>query len=113
MTVLRQANVTPESIAEGRTRYLVHTDDLMVVVINFVDGPTSEPDPPHSHPHQQVTYVAEGEVMFFIDQEPHKLGPGDLITVPSNAPHTIQLLSDKVRLVDTFSPIREDFLQAD
>jgi quercetin dioxygenase-like cupin family protein len=112
MTVLRQSDVTPEPIAEGRARYLVHTDDLMVVVIDFVDGPASEPDPPHSHPHQQITYVAEGALYFFIDGEPHKLGPGDLITVPSSVPHTIQLLSEKVRLVDTFSPIREDFLQA-
>lgn len=111
MTVLRRAAATPDPIGEGRTRYLVHTDDLMVVVIDFEDGPTAQPDPPHSHPHQQITYVAEGELLFFIDGEPHALGPGDLITVPSNAPHTIQLLSDRVRLVDTFSPIREDFLK--
>jgi len=112
MTVLHRAKAAHEPIAKGRTRYLVHTDDLMVVVIDFADGPASEPDPPHSHPHQQITYVAEGEVLFFIEDEPHKLGPGDLITVPPDAPHTIQLLSESVRLVDTFSPIREDFLQA-
>ncbi|MCD4686990.1 MAG: cupin domain-containing protein [Anaerolineae bacterium] len=113
MTVLRQNEVTPESIGEGRTRYLVHTNDLMMVVIDFVDGPASAPDPPHSHPHEQITYVAEGELLFFLDGEPHKLGPGNMITVASDVPHTIQLLSDKVRLVDTFSPIREEFLPAD
>jgi len=112
MTVLRRAEAAFEPISEGRTRYLVHTDDMMVVVIDFEDGPASEPDPPHSHPHQQITYVAEGELIFFIDGEPHTLGPGDLITVPSNAPHTIQLRSETVRLVDTFSPIREDFLKS-
>jgi quercetin dioxygenase-like cupin family protein len=83
---------------------------LMVVVIDFTDGPSAEPDPPHAHPHEQVTYVAEGEVLFFIDGEPTRLAAGDLITVPPNAPHSIQLLSNPVRLVDTFSPIREDFL---
>jgi hypothetical protein len=35
----------------------------------------------------------------------------DMITVPPDAPHTIQLLAEKVRLVDTFNPIREDFLE--
>jgi quercetin dioxygenase-like cupin family protein len=55
--------------------------------------------------------VAEGELYFFIDGEPHKLEPGDLITVPPNVPHTIQLLSERVRLVDTFTPIRADFLK--
>ena len=111
MPVLKRDAVTPEPIAPGRTRYLAHTPNLMVVVIDFEDGPADQPDPPHSHPHEQVTYVAEGELLFFIDDIPHKLGPGDLITVESNVPHFIQLLSSKVRLVDTFNPIREDFLK--
>jgi quercetin dioxygenase-like cupin family protein len=81
----------------------------MMVVIDFEDGPADEPDPPHSHPHEQITYVAAGELLFFIDGTPHQLGPGDLITVPPDVPHSIQLLSENVRLVDTFSPIREDF----
>jgi quercetin dioxygenase-like cupin family protein len=110
MNVIRSADTPLEEIAEGRTRYLANTDDLMVVVIDFVDGPSDEPDPPHSHPHQQITYVAEGELYFFIDGTPHRLAQGDMITVPSGVPHTIQLLSEQVRLVDTFSPVREDFL---
>lgn len=110
MTVVKQATVEPEIIADGRARYLAHTPNLMVVIIDFTDGPQEQPDPPHSHPHEQVTYVAEGELLFFIDGEPHELSTGDLITVPSDAPHTIQLLSEKVRLVDTFTPIRQEFL---
>jgi quercetin dioxygenase-like cupin family protein len=111
MGPVKRAESTLEPIAEGRTRYLAHTAHLMMVVIDFEDGPSAEPDPPHSHPHEQVTYVAAGELLFFLDSEPHRLGPGDMITVPPNVPHTIQLLSDRVRLVDTFSPIRDDFLK--
>lgn len=112
MSAVKQAEVPRETIAPGRTRYLAHTDHLMMVVIDFEDGPADQPDPPHSHPHEQVTYVAAGEVLFFLDKAPHRLGPGDMITVPPDVPHTIQLLSDRVQLVDTFSPIREDFLKA-
>jgi quercetin dioxygenase-like cupin family protein len=111
MTVVKSAATTPEVIAPGRTRYLAHTDALMVVVIDFEDGPSAIPDPPHHHPHQQVTYVAAGEVYFFIDGQPHHLEPGDLITVQPDVPHSIQLLSTHVRLVDTFTPIRADFLK--
>lgn len=111
MTVVRRQDTPLESIAPGRARYLAHTDDLMVVVIEFEDGPAAEPDPPHSHPHQQVTYVAEGELYFFVDGTPHRLAAGDLITVPSNVPHTIQLLTARARLVDTFTPVRADFLK--
>lgn len=111
MTVIRRNEVEKETIAEGRLRYLAHTDRLMAVVIDFTDGPQNEPDPPHSHPHEQITYVAEGELLFFIDGEPHQLAPGDLITVPGDVPHTIQLLSDTVRLVDMFTPLRDEFLK--
>jgi quercetin dioxygenase-like cupin family protein len=111
MGVIRAAEVTPETIAPMRERYLAHTDNLMVVVIDFNDGPTAAPDPPHAHPHEQISYVASGEVIFFLDGEPTRLGPGDLITIPPDVPHTVQLLSPHVRLVDTFYPLREDFLK--
>ena len=110
MSVLREAEVSKESIADRRERYITHTDNLMMVVIDFNDGPTTEPDPAHSHPHEQVSYVAAGEVIFFLDGEPHPLKPGDMFTVPANIPHTVQLLTPHVRLVDTFTPLREDFL---
>ncbi len=111
MTIIRRNDTLPETIAPGRTRYLAHTNNLMVVVIDFEDGPSAQPDPPHRHPHEQVTYVAEGELYFFIDGEPHRLSAGDLVTVPGDVPHSIQLLSARVRLVDTFTPIRADFLK--
>ena len=110
MAIIKHSQAPKETIAEGRTRFLAQTDRLMTAVIDFRDGPTSEPDPPHSHPHEQITYVAEGEIFFCLENEKHHLRAGDLFTVPGNVPHSVQLLSDKVRLVDTFTPIREDFL---
>jgi quercetin dioxygenase-like cupin family protein len=110
MTVVKFAETELTQIQPGRRRYLARTDHLMVVVIDFEDGPANKPDPPHSHPHEQVTYVADGELYFFIDGTPHKLGPGDLITVPGGVPHTIQLLTRTARLVDTFTPIRDEFI---
>src|SRR5690606_9156179 len=100
-----EREVTPEIVGEGRARYLAHTDHLMMVVIDCTDGPKTQPDPPHQHPHEQVTYVAVGDVIFFIDGTPHTLTAGDMIAVPPNLPHTIQPLSAHVRLIDTFTPI--------
>jgi quercetin dioxygenase-like cupin family protein len=98
------------TIQPGRERYLAHTDHLMMVVLDFDDGPGAQPDPPHSHPHEQITYVAEGKVIFFLGDSPHELSAGDMIAVPPDVPHAIQLLTAHARLVDTFNPIREDFL---
>ncbi|MFT5697479.1 MAG: quercetin dioxygenase-like cupin family protein [Desulforhopalus sp.] len=110
MGIVKETDTTKEVIGEKRTRYLTHTDSLMMVVIDFNDGPTNAPDPPHSHPHEQVSYVAEGEVLFFLDGEPHQLAKGDMFTVPPDVLHSVQLLTSHVRLVDTFTPLREDFL---
>jgi quercetin dioxygenase-like cupin family protein len=110
MGTVKQSEVTSEYVARGRRRYVAHTDRLMVVVVDFDDGPTAEPDPPHTHPHEQVTYVAAGEILLFLNGESTHLGPGDLFTVPPNVSHTIQLLTRHVRLVDAFTPLREDFL---
>jgi quercetin dioxygenase-like cupin family protein len=112
MGIVKSAEVVPEEIAPGRRRYLAHTDKLMMVVIDFYDGPTDQPDPPHTHPHEQVSYVASGEVIFFLGDEPHRLGPGDIYSVPPDVPHSVQLLTEHVRLVDTFHPIRQEFLSS-
>ncbi len=110
MGVLREADVTKEVIGEKRDRYITHTDNLMMVVIDFNDGPTNEPDPAHDHPHEQVTYVAAGKLLFFLDGESTEVGPGDMITIPADIPHSVQLLTEHVRLIDTFTPLRQDFL---
>lgn len=110
MAVLRYDKAPVEQIREGVERRLGHTEKLMIVVIDFDDGPKEEPDPPHAHPHEQVSYVAEGEILFLLDGQVERLGPGDVFLVPSGKPHSIQQLTEHVRLVDCFTPIREDFL---
>ena len=111
MAVKRYIEMKADLIREGVERRLGYTDNLMMVIIDFEDGPQTEPDPPHAHPHEQVSYVAEGEIFFFLEDECERLGPGDMFLVPPDMPHSIQLLSKHVRLVDCFHPIREDFLK--
>jgi quercetin dioxygenase-like cupin family protein len=93
----------------GMTRRVAHLNNIMVAVID-VEEPMEEPDPPHSHPHEQITYVAEGDLWFIIGIERYRLQKGDLIVIPAEEPHTIQTISRDVRLIDSFSPVREDFL---
>ena len=111
MTATLRDTTPRTTIAAGRERYLTHTDRMMMVVIDFDDGPASEPDPPHQHPHEQITYVAEGELLFIVGETTHHVRAGDMVAVPPNVPHTVQILSPSARLVDAFHPVREDFLQ--
>ena len=80
-------------------------------MVDFNDGPASTPDPPHAHSHEQVSYVAAGEIILVMGEEKTRLSAGDLFTVPANIPHAVQTLSSYVRLIDAFNPTRKDFLK--
>ncbi|WP_159519283.1 cupin domain-containing protein [Sunxiuqinia indica] len=112
MATLKFEEIPYEIVREGLNRKIIHTDSLMTVLIDFTDGPWTKPEPKHSHPHEQTSYIADGKIIFFCDgEEPKELVAGDMFAVPSGVPHTIQLLSETARLVDSFNPIREDFLK--
>ena len=111
VAAMRASAEPPESLREGLSRRIIRTSHLMSVVLDFEGGPWEKPEPFHSHPHEQTTYVASGEVLFCSEgSAPERLGCGDMVAIPSGVPHSIQLLSGSARLVDTFHPIREDFL---
>jgi quercetin dioxygenase-like cupin family protein len=111
MPVFNESKNKPEKLSPYFERRITHLDNLMVVVCDFTNGPAAEPDKPHSHPHEQITYIAEGELFFFLGDEKYHLKKGDIYTVPSGLPHCIQNISSFVRLIDTFTPIRKDFLK--
>lgn len=111
MPVLKFDDTPAEVLREGLERKIIHTGDLMTVVIDFTDGPWEEPEPPHSHPHMQTTYVAAGEITFYCEGEPDQhLKAGDMFAVPSGKKHTIKVITPHVRLIDNFTPLREEFL---
>lgn len=101
----------PIKVSDNVTRRYAYLNNLMIVIVDFENGPMSEPDPFHSHEAEQTSYVAEGEVLVMIGNEKKQLKAGDVFIVPSGVPHTVQSLSPKLRLIDSFNPIREDFIQ--
>jgi quercetin dioxygenase-like cupin family protein len=112
VSVVSYRNSQGERFRAGCERRIVHTSQLMTVLLDLENGPWAAADPYHSHPHEQTTFVSEGEVLFLVEGDaPRHLRPGDLVAIPSGRPHAIQLLSEHARLVDSFNPVREDFLK--
>jgi quercetin dioxygenase-like cupin family protein len=111
MAIMQDDKTEGKQIAPGISRKLIYLNGLMSAVLDFTNGPQEKPDPPHSHSHEQISYVAEGEIYVFIDGEKTHLKKGDVFAVQGDVPHCIQTLTPHVRLVDNFSPIREDFLK--
>lgn len=101
-----------EVLNERMKRKIISTDNLMTVLVEFSGGPWPEADPLHNHPHEQTSYIAEGEVIFYTEGEPERLmKAGDMIAFPPYQKHAVKLLTKTARLIDSFSPIREDFLK--
>ncbi len=112
MPVLKFKDIPYQKVKEGLQRKIISTSNLMTVLIDFSNGPWEEPEPPHSHSHEQISYVVSGEIIFYCEGgEDQHLVSGDMFAVPSGKMHTIKLLTKEVRLIDSFTPVREDFLE--
>jgi quercetin dioxygenase-like cupin family protein len=65
--------------------------------------------PEHSHPNEQVTYILEGALKFWIDGKIIVVHAGEVLTIPPNMPHKAEALEDTVDL-DIFHPPRADWM---
>jgi quercetin dioxygenase-like cupin family protein len=64
--------------------------------------------PRHSHPHEQSTYVLEGELEFELGGEIRIIRAGELVIVPGGVEHFVKVGPVLTRVLDNFSPVRED-----
>ena len=65
--------------------------------------------PEHSHVNEQLTYILEGVLRFWIDGRVIDVHAGEVLCIPSNMPHKAEALEDTVDL-DVFYPPRQDWL---
>ncbi len=78
------------------------------MLISLVDLEPNTVIPAHSHPHEQGTYILEGELEMNLDGERRTLRPGDLVIIPGGVDHSVIVAANPVKLLDIFSPVRED-----
>jgi len=65
--------------------------------------------PEHSHHNEQLTYIVEGALKFWIDGQEITVHAGETLCIPSNMPHKAEALEDTVDL-DVFTPPRADWI---
>ncbi|MEM7701578.1 MAG: cupin domain-containing protein [Pseudomonadota bacterium] len=105
------ASKTPkEYLGDGISRQILgYGPEVMIVRVWFERGAVGIV---HSHPHSQSTYVESGVFEIFIDGVKRELTAGDSFYVAPNLDHGAVCRVAGV-LVDTFSPVRADFLKAE
>ncbi len=109
MTFFHDKDIKTEVVDEGKVTRKIrgYNNQLMAVEVFFENGGIGTV---HKHVHDQVTYVLEGSFEFTVEDEVSVVNQGDSIVINSNIEHGARVLSDKGRLLDMFSPMREDFL---
>jgi unsaturated pyranuronate lyase len=65
--------------------------------------------PEHSHHNEQLTYILDGALKFWIDGREIVVDAGEVLCIPANMPHKAEALEDTVDL-DVFSPPRADWI---
>jgi quercetin dioxygenase-like cupin family protein len=65
--------------------------------------------PEHSHHNEQITYVLEGALKFWIDGKVLVVNAGEVLTIPPHMPHKAEALEYTVDL-DVFNPPRADWI---
>lgn len=90
-----------------KRKVLAYSKNIMNVELWFEPGAKGEM---HSHPHEQIGYVIQGSLVFHEEgKEDVTLQEGDSYIVAPNIAHGIDCLT-KVKLLDIFTPMREDFV---
>ena len=111
MPVILKGEGKKKELIPGIEARVVSLDSLMTLISEINFGIQQEPLPFHAHPAEQTTYILDGELSVFIEgEEETRLKPGDMYYVGSNVPHTIQSHSEKIRVIESFSPPREEFI---
>ncbi|GAB4246761.1 MAG: cupin domain-containing protein [Ekhidna sp.] len=106
MSFVQLSAIKPKEIIPGYTVRFVHTGNMTFA---YWDVKAGSPLPEHSHHHEQVANVLDGEYELTIDGETKRLKPGQVAVIPSNVKHSGMAITD-CKLLDVFCPVREDYL---
>ena len=98
-------NIKPKQLAEGIQGFYAHGEKHTMGLVELKKGSIV---PLHSHPHEQITFILEGQLDMNIDGKDYSLTPGAYHIIHSNIPHSAVAVAD-CKLIDTFSPVREDY----
>ena len=104
--VVEVAKVPPVSLGPGINTNIVCGKDL---TLSFATIAPNAVGAMHSHPHEQMIYVLEGEADLILDGKSFYLKAGDTMSVPSNLAHTGQARAAGCRFLEIFTPARKDF----
>ncbi len=105
--VIRYPDVPTIDLVSGIKAHIVSHDKI---TLSFA---SCEPDaqlPSHRHPNEQMLIVLDGAMDLAIEGKKYHLESGDVAVLPSNTEHGAYVSDKGCRVIDVFSPPRQDFV---
>src|SRR3954466_7904199 len=109
VTFHRWDDMPVEEVSDQLGRRLITGNKMMLTHVYLKKGCIV---PQHSHDNEQLTYILEGALHFWIGDEGEEevtVRKGEVLVIPSNVKHKAEALEDTLD-VDVFCPPREDWL---
>jgi quercetin dioxygenase-like cupin family protein len=109
VTFYRWDEMPKENVSAMLSRRLVTGERIMLAHVYLKKGCVV---PRHQHDNEQITYILEGALHFWIGEDEKQevvVRPGEVLHIPSNVWHKAEALEDTLD-VDVFSPPRQDWL---
>ncbi len=103
---IQWTSVALEDLNPLLQRHFIVGQDLMLARVLLKKGCIV---PEHSHHNEQITYILEGALKFWIDGQVIVVNAGEVLTIPPHMPHKAEAMEDTVDL-DVFNPPRADWI---
>ncbi len=108
-TLHRWEDMPREELKDGVQRRFVSTERMMIAHIDFDEGAVV---PRHEHENEQLTYILEGTLRFWLGDDESQVvdvHAGEVLHIPSRVPHRAEAL-ERTLDCDIFCPPRQDWL---
>jgi quercetin dioxygenase-like cupin family protein len=105
----RWEDLPKEMLKPDLGRRLISTERMMLAHVYLEKGCLV---PMHSHENEQLTYILEGALRFWLGEDAEEVvdvAAGEVLHIPSNLPHKAEALETTLD-VDIFCPPRQDWL---
>lgn len=103
---IRWNDVEQEKLNPLLDRQMITGENLMLAKILLKKGCVV---PEHSHENEQLTYIVEGALKFWIDGKEIVVRAGEVLCIPPHMPHKAEAVEDTIDM-DVFFPPRQDWL---
>jgi len=109
VTFYRWNDMPKEKVSDVLDRRLITGEQVMLTHVYLKKGAIV---PQHSHHNEQISYILEGALRFWIGEDESEVidvRAGEVLHIPSLVKHKAEALEETID-VDIFSPPRQDWL---